>query len=36
MDILEVFNPSPKVVKKKVEQEPVDDEIVHAFRNWKQ
>jgi len=36
IDILEVFNPSPKVVKKKVEQEPVDDEIVHAFRNWKQ
>ena len=36
MDILEVFNPSPKVVKKKGEQEPVDDEIVHAFRNWKQ
>lgn len=36
MDILEVFNPSPKVVKKKIEQEPVDDEIIHAFRNWKQ
>jgi hypothetical protein len=36
MDILEVFNPSPKVVNKKIEQEPVDDEIIHAFRNWKQ
>jgi len=35
LDILEVFNPSPKVVEKKVEQEPVDDEILHAFRNWK-
>ena len=35
LDILEVFNPSPKVVEKKVEQEPVDNEILYAFRNWK-
>jgi hypothetical protein len=30
-----VFNPTPKVVEKKVEQEAVDEEILHAFRNWK-
>ena len=35
LEILEVFKPTPKVEKKKVEQEPVDDEILHAFRNWK-
>ena len=35
LEILEVFKPTPKVVKKKVELEPVDDEILHAFRNWK-
>ncbi len=35
LEILEVFKPTPKVVEKKVEQEPVDDEILHAFRNWK-
>ena len=35
LEILEVFKPTPKVVKPKVEQEPVDDEILHAFRNWK-
>jgi len=35
LEILEVFKPTPKVVKTKVEQEPVDDEILHAFRNWK-
>tara|TARA_A100001201_G_scaffold120774_1_gene104287 strand:+ start:290 stop:853 length:564 start_codon:yes stop_codon:yes gene_type:complete len=35
LEIIEVFKPTPKVVKKKVEQEPVDDEIMHAFRNWK-
>ena len=35
LEILEVFKPSPKVVEKKVKQEPVDDEILHAFRNWK-
>ena len=35
LEIIEVFKPTPKVVEKKVEQEPVDDEILHAFRNWK-
>ena len=35
LEILEVFKPTTKVVKPKVEQEPVDDEILHAFRNWK-
>ena len=35
VDILNIFKPSPKVVKKSIEQEPVDDEILHAFRNWK-
>ncbi len=35
LEILEVFKPTAKVVKTKVEQEPVDDEILHAFRNWK-
>ena len=35
LEIIEVFKPTPKVIKKKVEQEPVDDEILHAFRNWK-
>ena len=35
LEIIEVFKPTPKVEKKKVEQEPVDDEIMHAFRNWR-
>ena len=35
LEILEVFKPTTKVVKPKVEQEPVDDEILHAFKNWK-
>ena len=35
LEIIEVFKPTPKVIEKKVEQEPVDDEILHAFRNWK-
>ena len=35
LEIIEVFNPTPKVVEKKVEQEVVDEEILHAFRNWK-
>jgi len=35
LEILEVFKPTPKVVKQEVKQEPVDDEILHAFRNWK-
>ena len=35
LEIIEVFKPTPKVVEKKVKQEPVDDEILHAFRNWK-
>ena len=35
LEIIEVFKPTPKVVKKKVEQEPVDEEIMHAFRNWR-
>ena len=35
LEILDVFKPTPKMVKKKIEQEPVDDEILHVFRNWK-
>ena len=35
LEIFEVFKPTPKVVEKKVEQEAVDEEILHAFRNWK-
>jgi hypothetical protein len=35
LEILEVFKPTTKVVENKVEPEPVDDEIIHAFRNWK-
>ena len=35
LEIIEVFKPTPKVVKKKVEQEPVDDDIMHVFRNWR-
>jgi len=35
LEIFEVFNPAPKVAKQKVKHEPVDDEILHAFRNWK-
>jgi hypothetical protein len=35
LEIIEVFKPTPKIEKKKVEQQPVDDEILHAFRNWK-
>ena len=35
LEILNVFKPTSKVVKPKVEPEPVDDEILHAFRNWK-
>ena len=35
LEIIEVFKPTPKVEKKKVEQEAVDEEILHAFRNWK-
>ncbi len=35
LEIIEIFKPTPKVVEKKVKPEPVDDEILHAFRNWK-
>jgi hypothetical protein len=35
LDILDVFKPTIEVAKKEVEQEPVDDEILYAFRNWK-
>ena len=35
LEIIEAFKPTIKVAKKEVEQEPVDDEILHAFRNWK-
>ena len=35
LEIIEVFKTTPKVVEKTVEQEPVDDEIMHAFRNWR-
>jgi len=35
LEILEVLSPTEVRVKKKVKQEKVDEEIVHAFRNWK-
>lgn len=35
IDIIETFKPTIKVAKKEIEHEPVDDEILHAFRNWK-
>ncbi len=35
LEILEVFKPTPKVIEKKVEQVHVDEEILHAFKNWK-
>ena len=33
-EILETFKPTT-TVKESVKQEPVDEEILHAFRNWK-
>tara|TARA_R100001377_G_C3190741_1_gene110473 strand:- start:955 stop:1509 length:555 start_codon:yes stop_codon:yes gene_type:complete len=35
LEIIEVFNPTPEVVKQKIKQDPVDDEILHAFKNWR-
>tara|TARA_R100000541_G_scaffold753_4_gene4363 strand:+ start:7795 stop:8352 length:558 start_codon:yes stop_codon:yes gene_type:complete len=35
LEILEVMSPTEVRVKKEVKQESVDEEIVHAFRNWK-
>ncbi len=35
LEILETFNPTPKEVVKELEIEPVDNEILHAFKNWK-
>ena len=37
LEILETFNPTKKVVNQKieVEHEPIDKEILYAFRNWK-
>ena len=35
IEIIEKLKPEPKKIKKKVEQEAVDDEIMHAFRNWR-
>jgi len=35
LEILEVMSPTEVRVKKEVKQEKVDEEIVHAFRNWK-
>ena len=35
IEIIEKLKPEPKKIKKKVEQEPVDDDIMHAFRNWR-
>jgi len=35
LEILEVMSPTEVSVKKEVKQEKVDEEIVHAFRNWK-
>ncbi len=35
LEIFETFNPTIVPQVKSVEPEPVDDEILHAFRNWK-
>ena len=35
IEIIEKLKPEPKKIEKKVEQEAVDDEIMHAFRNWR-
>ena len=35
LEILEVMSPTEVRVEKEVKQEKVDEEIVHAFRNWK-
>ena len=35
LEILEVMSPTEVRVKKEVKQEKADEEIVHAFRNWK-
>ena len=35
LQILEVMSPSEVIVEKEVKQESVDEEILHAFRNWK-
>ena len=34
-EILETFNPTTTVKVKEVEPEPVDKDILYAFRNWK-
>ena len=35
IEILEVFKPTLKVKEKETKQIPVDDEILHVFKNWK-
>ncbi len=35
IEILDTFNPTATVKLKKVEPEPVDKDILYAFRNWK-
>jgi len=35
LQILEVMSPAEVRVQKEVKQESVDEEILHAFRNWK-
>ena len=34
-EILETFKPTVKVKVKEVEPEPVDKDILYAFKNWK-
>ena len=35
-EIIETLKPSPKKIKQKIKQEPVDEEILQAFKNWRQ
>ena len=35
IEILEVFKPTLKVKEKETKQIAVDEEILHAFKNWR-